>query len=146
MRIALVTPTAPESAHGNGVTARRWACILRELGNDVTLTQGYGGGRHDLLVALHARKSARAIAEFQELQGQAGKHAKPLRALLRALRTAKKRAATVSGLPAEVSVGLDALVLRVEQMLRVTERVSTLVGRGSAKNQARGFSGPSLID
>ncbi len=65
MRIALVTPTPPDSPHGNGVTARRWARILRDLGNDVTLTQGYDGGSHDLLVALHARKSAEAIAAFQ---------------------------------------------------------------------------------
>jgi len=64
VRIALVTPTAPDSAHGNGVTARRWARILRDLGHDVTLTQGYDGGIHDLLVALHARKSAEAIAAF----------------------------------------------------------------------------------
>lgn len=64
MRVALVTPTVPDSAHGNGVTARRWAGILRELGHDVTLTQHYDGGAHDLLVALHARKSAEAINAF----------------------------------------------------------------------------------
>jgi putative glycosyltransferase (TIGR04348 family) len=65
VRIALATPTPPESPHGNGVTARRWAGILRDLGHDVALTQGYDGGDHDVLVALHARKSAAAVGTFR---------------------------------------------------------------------------------
>ncbi len=64
MRIALVGPVPPNSPHGNGVTARRWATILRELGHSVRQTQGYDGGNHDLLIALHARKSAPAVAAF----------------------------------------------------------------------------------
>lgn len=65
MRIALVTPTPPDSPHGNGVAARRGASILRNLGHEVTLTQGYDGGPHDLLVALHARKSADAVSTIR---------------------------------------------------------------------------------
>lgn len=59
--IALVTPVPPDSPHGNGVTARRWADLLRRLGHTVTVSQQHAGGGYDLLVALHARKSAEAV-------------------------------------------------------------------------------------
>lgn len=65
MRILVVSPVAPDSPHGNGVTARRWAGILRELGHEVTLRQSYDGGVYDLLLALHARKSAAAVTAFR---------------------------------------------------------------------------------
>lgn len=65
MRIALASPTPPDSPHGNGVTARRWASILRDLGHDVALMQGYDGGAHELLIALHARKSVGAVTAFR---------------------------------------------------------------------------------
>ncbi|MET9022784.1 selenoneine biosynthesis selenosugar synthase SenB [Actinopolymorpha sp. NPDC004070] len=61
MRICLVTPAPPRSYHGNRVTALRWAAILRELGHSVEVTQTYDGGPTDLLIALHARKSADAV-------------------------------------------------------------------------------------
>lgn len=81
------------------------------------------------------------LAEFQELQGHVGKHTTPLRSLLRSLRAAKRRASAVSGLPAEVSADLDALVSRVEHMLGVAKRVAALVGRRSAKGVARVSAG-----
>jgi putative glycosyltransferase (TIGR04348 family) len=62
--ILVVTPTPPDSPNGNGVTARRWAGILRDLGHQVDLTQEYRPGDHDLLVALHAVKSAGAVRAF----------------------------------------------------------------------------------
>jgi putative glycosyltransferase (TIGR04348 family) len=62
--ILLVSPAAADSATGNGVTARRWAGFLRELGHQVELSREYHGGRYDALVALHARKSADAIRGF----------------------------------------------------------------------------------
>lgn len=69
MRIGLVTPTPPDSPHGNGVTARRWAAIVRQLGHDVQITQSYDPagdrGAYDVLVALHARKSAPSIRAFR---------------------------------------------------------------------------------
>ena len=77
------------------------------------------------------------LAEFQELQGQAGKHAPPLRSLPCALRAARKRAAAVAGLPSDVLADLDALVSRVEGVLGVAARVATLAGRRSAKGFAR---------
>ena len=64
VRIALVTPSL--SSTGNSVTAERWASIYRELGHDVELTQRYDGGSADILVALHARKSADSVAVYRE--------------------------------------------------------------------------------
>jgi putative glycosyltransferase (TIGR04348 family) len=61
MRICLVTPAPPRSYHGNRVTALRWATILRELGHAVQVGESYDGEPADLLIALHARKSAAAI-------------------------------------------------------------------------------------
>lgn len=46
------------------MTARRWAGILRDLGHEVDLAQGYRAGDYGLLVALHAVKSAAAVRAF----------------------------------------------------------------------------------
>ena len=64
MRIGIVTPARPDSLHGNRITALRWAMILRRLGNRVSIVQNYDGEPYDLLVALHARKSHRAVVNF----------------------------------------------------------------------------------
>src|SRR5262245_7906525 len=66
------------------------------------------------------------LAEFQDVQGQAGKHTTPLRALLRALRAAKRRSVAVKALPTEISADLDQLVARVEHMLGLARRVVAL--------------------
>lgn len=63
--ILLVTPTPPDSPHGNGVTARRWAEILRGLGHEVDIAQGCRAGPYRALIALHARKSASAVRCFR---------------------------------------------------------------------------------
>jgi putative glycosyltransferase (TIGR04348 family) len=63
--ILLVTPTPVDSPHGNGVSARRWARILRELGYEADLAQDYRPGRYSALLALHARKSASAVRRFR---------------------------------------------------------------------------------
>lgn len=62
--ILVVTPTPPDSPNGNGVTAQRWADILRDLGHEVHVTQDYRAGDYDLLVALHAVKSAATVRAF----------------------------------------------------------------------------------
>ncbi|MFC3451311.1 selenoneine biosynthesis selenosugar synthase SenB [Amycolatopsis speibonae] len=59
-------PVPEASDYGNGVTARRWARLLRDLGHEVRVVQDYDGGHHDLLIALHARKSEAAIRAFTE--------------------------------------------------------------------------------
>jgi putative glycosyltransferase (TIGR04348 family) len=61
VRIQLVTPSAAATHHGNRGTAERWARILRELGHTVEEAGEFPGGDVDLLVALHARKSAPAV-------------------------------------------------------------------------------------
>jgi putative glycosyltransferase (TIGR04348 family) len=65
MKILVVTPAPPGATTGNRVTAMRWARILRSLGHRVTLAREYRVHRADLLVALHARKSARSITRFR---------------------------------------------------------------------------------
>ena len=58
MRILVVTPTVPRARTGNRVTALRWVRMLRGLGHGVMVVSEYGGQPCDVLVALHARKSA----------------------------------------------------------------------------------------
>jgi putative glycosyltransferase (TIGR04348 family) len=65
MKIAIVTPAPPGSRYGNRITALRWAKLLRRLGNRVSILQTYDGKPHDLLVALHARKSHPSIVNFR---------------------------------------------------------------------------------
>ncbi|HEU5160873.1 MAG TPA: selenoneine biosynthesis selenosugar synthase SenB [Streptosporangiaceae bacterium] len=62
--ILVVTPAPVDSFTGNGVTARRWAGILRELGHQVELRNDYEGGDFTALLALHASKSAGSIRAF----------------------------------------------------------------------------------
>ncbi len=62
--ILIVTPGPVDSIHGNGVTAGRWAGIVRELGHQVRLDNDYRGGDFAALIALHARKSAAAVRSF----------------------------------------------------------------------------------
>ncbi len=64
MRIAIVTPAPPNSRYGNRITALRWAKILRRLGNRVSILQSYNEKQYDLLIALHARKSQRAVISY----------------------------------------------------------------------------------
>ena len=67
LSIRLVTPALPRANNGNGVTAGRWARILRQLGHRVVVEQVYEGGSADVLVALHARRSAASIDRFRTL-------------------------------------------------------------------------------
>src|SRR5579872_1169543 len=64
MLIRMVCPAPPGSLYGNRVTALRWAGILRSLGHRVVITNDYRDERCDLLIALHARKSAGAVLRF----------------------------------------------------------------------------------
>lgn len=69
--ILLVTPAVEASGQGNGVTASRWAGILRDLGHAVRIAREYVAGEYTALVALHARKSADAIRAFSDRHPQA---------------------------------------------------------------------------
>ena len=64
MKIGIVTPAPPRSRYGNRVTALRWARILRGAGHLVSVNQAYEGERLDLLIALHAHRSAASIKRF----------------------------------------------------------------------------------
>lgn len=67
MHVRLITPSAPHDRSGNTATAQRWARRLRELGARVRVASAYSGEPCDLLVALHARKSAAAVERYRRL-------------------------------------------------------------------------------
>ncbi len=68
MKILIATPAPRGSNTGNRITAERWARIFRDLGHTVTVSsdESLRSGRYDLLVALHALKSAEIILEFRK--------------------------------------------------------------------------------
>ena len=65
MRILIQTPAKTGSKKGNRITALRWARILRELNHQVVITSEASNKNFDLMIALHAVKSANAIARFR---------------------------------------------------------------------------------
>jgi len=64
--IQLVTPAPLRINNGNKITALRWVGIFQKLGHQVRLTQSYDGADCDILIALHARRSADSIRRFRE--------------------------------------------------------------------------------
>lgn len=64
LSIGIVMPRPRSSLGGNGVTARRWERLLADLGHRVTVRTAYAGEDHDLLISLHAAKSAKALEAF----------------------------------------------------------------------------------
>ena len=65
MHVEVVTPAPPGSHHGNRVTAERWVALLRGLGHSVALTTTWSMQPAEVLVALHARRSAQAVRDFR---------------------------------------------------------------------------------
>jgi putative glycosyltransferase (TIGR04348 family) len=65
MKIVLITPEGPTSRTGNRIAASRWARILRRLGHRVRVASDYDGRPADAMVAVHAWRSAAAIARFK---------------------------------------------------------------------------------
>ncbi len=64
MEITLISPAAAEIWSGNRVTAHRWATMLSTLSHSVRTQQDYEEEPCELLIALHAGKSAAAIENF----------------------------------------------------------------------------------
>ena len=65
MHIGIITPAAAKSLNGNRATAIRWAGFLRQLGHRVSISVDWDGTAYDLMVALHAWRSAESIAAFK---------------------------------------------------------------------------------
>lgn len=64
MNIVLITPARAYTRHGNRNTALRWAGMLRELGHKVRVQVEWDGKPADAMIALHARRSHHAIADY----------------------------------------------------------------------------------
>ena len=64
LNILMVCPAPRGSRKGNRISAERWARLLRELGHRVTVREEYGGASCDVLIALHARRSARSVVRL----------------------------------------------------------------------------------
>ncbi|MGB5890576.1 MAG: TIGR04348 family glycosyltransferase, partial [Thermoanaerobaculia bacterium] len=65
MNIRLITPAHLGEKAGNSVTAVRWASILRDLGHETVIAHEYRGESTEILIALNAYRSARAIEAFR---------------------------------------------------------------------------------
>jgi putative glycosyltransferase (TIGR04348 family) len=65
MRIIIITPARRSSRSGNSTTTDRWTRILRELGHKVRVAHRYDGAAADLMIALHAWRSADSIRDFR---------------------------------------------------------------------------------
>jgi putative glycosyltransferase (TIGR04348 family) len=65
MKIVLITPQGPTTRTGNRIAASRWARILRKLGHRVRVAADWNGEPADLMVAIHAWRSAKAVARFK---------------------------------------------------------------------------------
>lgn len=66
MDVLIITPAAEGSVSGNRITAKRWAKILTQLGHQVQIQQNYQGTQADILIALHAWRSAASIESFAQ--------------------------------------------------------------------------------
>lgn len=61
MKINLITPAKKHSKNGNRTSAVRWAGFLRTGGHKVEINTEYDGSPCDLMIALHAWRSADAV-------------------------------------------------------------------------------------
>jgi putative glycosyltransferase (TIGR04348 family) len=66
MKIVLITPAGKRSLSGNRRTAVRLARILESLGHRVRVAQAYDRTPADLMVAIHAWRSAEAVERFHD--------------------------------------------------------------------------------
>ncbi len=68
--IVIVTPALADANNGNWQTARRWARLL-SAAYRVRLAAAWSEGGEDLMIALHARRSAASIQAWREQRGAA---------------------------------------------------------------------------
>lgn len=62
-RIVIISPALAKANNGNWQTAKRWAHFLAPRYR-VEIATGWDGAPADTMIALHARRSAQAVAEF----------------------------------------------------------------------------------
>jgi putative glycosyltransferase (TIGR04348 family) len=66
MDIVVITPARPSSRSGNRTTALRWARILRGIGHRARVATDYDSQPADLMIAVHAWRSAPGIEHFRQ--------------------------------------------------------------------------------
>ncbi len=66
MKIILITPAKKQSKTGNRVTATRWERLLRHIGHRITVQSDWDGTPGDIMVAIHAWRSAPSIARYRQ--------------------------------------------------------------------------------
>ncbi len=71
MKISLITPAPTAARTGNRTTAVRWARMLRSLGHRVELATRYDDAPADLMIALHAWRSADSVRAWRSRYPQA---------------------------------------------------------------------------
>jgi putative glycosyltransferase (TIGR04348 family) len=78
IHIVIVTPALADANNGNWQTAQRWSRLLsqaypagRRQPHRVSLAAAWDGGDEDLLIALHARRSAASAARWKALRPHA---------------------------------------------------------------------------
>lgn len=65
MKINLITPAKKHSRNGNRTSALRWAEFLSVSGHEVAVETDYDGSPCDLMIALHAWRSADAVKRYK---------------------------------------------------------------------------------
>lgn len=65
MHIGLITPASGGKTGGNQATTDRWRAAIENLGHEVTVATRYDNEHFDLMLALHAYRSAESIAGFR---------------------------------------------------------------------------------
>lgn len=66
--ILIISPASTDANNGNWQTAWRWSHLLRPAFK-VTIAQSWDGEPADVMLALHARRSAGSIARWAQAQG-----------------------------------------------------------------------------
>jgi putative glycosyltransferase (TIGR04348 family) len=70
MKISLITPAKKHSKNGNRASAVRWAGFLRDAGHQVRIDVDYADEPADLMIALHAWRSAAAVERYKRTNPQ----------------------------------------------------------------------------
>jgi putative glycosyltransferase (TIGR04348 family) len=65
MKISLITPAPKDTRSGNRTTAVRWARLLRSLGHRVDVATRYDDSPADVMIALHAWRSADSVRAWR---------------------------------------------------------------------------------